>query len=80
LTKWIPFTRTFQCKPRQKTSTIAQRGPLEGDKRTGFFIEKKALKSGKNDDRRIFALLRNKVVRNIKKAKAELCIWSRHCS
>ena len=60
-------TRKFQRKAKtENLSTMAQQGPLEADERTGFFLEK-ALKSGKNDGRCIFASLRNKVIKNIKK-------------
>uniref|UniRef100_A0AAR2J957 Reverse transcriptase domain-containing protein n=1 Tax=Pygocentrus nattereri TaxID=42514 RepID=A0AAR2J957_PYGNA len=68
------FTRKVQSKPRQRETLPWLNDALLQQMKERDFALKRTLKTGLNNDRLIFTSLRNKVVRNIRKAKAEFFI------
>lgn len=68
------FTRKVKNKSRQKMTLPWLNDALWQQMKERDFALKRALKSGHSNGRHIFISLRNKVVRNIRKAKAEFFI------
>ncbi|KAK0142318.1 putative RNA-directed DNA polymerase from transposon X-element [Merluccius polli] len=69
-----PFIRNVKYRPRKKNTLPWLNGALWHQMRERDSALKKSLKTGYSSDRQIFTSLRNKVVRNLRKAKADFFI------
>ena len=69
-----PFLKSVKCGPRSNNTLPWINGALWQQMKERDYALKRSLKTGHRSDRQIFTSLRNKVTRNLRKAKADFFI------